>query len=115
MKNCQNCGKSISILERKQIYNEETELYEYFCPKCSGLIKSGKITLPKNEEKTKEETLLKTEGKETLFIKKLLDVNYQQQSELQQMKSSIDTIKNILLVFFILFLIGLFLLFIGMV
>jgi hypothetical protein len=88
---CSNCGKTISLFERKQIYNDKTELYESFCPECKKLYDIGKISF--------KEVL--TEDEDELSLPEL------QLKEIMEMKKDIHTIATIVLIWFIIGLIGL--------
>ena len=106
MKTCERCGKSFKFLQYTY-YTTDSGKQIILCDNCR------KIVEEKIDEK--EKNRLEEDEHESLLIKKLLDVNRQQEYSLQKIESSIDTIKYILLVFFVLFIIGIILILIGLI
>lgn len=95
MVKCSYCSKEVALLERKQIYNEETELYEYFCPYCYKGINEGKIKIPKRKP---EKIIDRTEALSEAILK-----------ELRKIRHDLNVVYIILLVWFIFWIMSIFL------
>ena len=104
MDKCNVCGKTVTRLERKQVYNDKTELYESLCLNCYEDYQAGKISFKETLE-IKEEKVPIIERKE-IILEGILKNTI-------EMKNNLHTIYVILLFFFILFIIGLFFLLMG--
>lgn len=100
VRKCHYCGKVVGILDSFQIYNEDKGKYVRFCKDCYDKIPKKELIRKTTDSYNKEKSKIKPISEKQL-LEEMLEVNKKQ-------LENINLIKNIILFFFILFLLGLF-------